>query len=74
MRALGYTVILTGEGQRVLTSAITEKFAMTSSGAFEPIVEASPKPVATTVTHAGVVTVLRYEAIPPTDPVQRTMG
>ncbi len=55
LAALGYEVIPTGEGQRMLATAITERFTRTSSGAFEPMTENSTKPVAATVTHAGII-------------------
>jgi hypothetical protein len=60
MREMGYTVIANGEGERILASAITKKFTRTSSGALEPMTEGSTKPVASTITHAGITRVLRY--------------
>jgi hypothetical protein len=60
IRALGYDVTATGEGQRILANAIVEKFTTRADGEFEPLVEGSTKPIASTVTHAGIVKVKRY--------------
>jgi hypothetical protein len=41
-----------------------------SSGALELMTDGSTKPVVTTITHAGIITVLRYEATAPRDPIR----
>jgi hypothetical protein len=41
-------------------SAIVERFTLLADGEFEPLVEGSTKPIASTVTHAGIVKVKRY--------------
>ena len=46
--------------------------ALDAKGEFEPLTEGSTRPV-TTVTHAGIVNVERYEAFGPPEPVQRTV-
>jgi hypothetical protein len=60
LKRLGYDVRETGEGQRILPHAIVQCFVTCSDGEFEPLVEGSSKPVASTVTHAGIVRVLRF--------------
>jgi hypothetical protein len=57
--ARGYIVIATGEGERILTGAITERFASVG-GEYVPITQGSTLPVAETRTHAGVVKVQRF--------------
>jgi hypothetical protein len=41
-------------------SAIVERFTLRADGEFEPLVEGSTKPIASTVTHAGICKVTRY--------------
>ena len=45
-RQLGYDVMNIGGGQRILAHAIEQKLTLTSSGAYEMLVEGSTKPVA----------------------------
>ena len=59
-RALGYRVESAGTGQRILHSAIVERFARTSSGALEPFSEGSTKPVAEVRMHAGITSVDKF--------------
>jgi len=47
------------EGQRILGAAITERLALSSSGAYEPLAEAT-EAVAEIRTHAGIVRVTRF--------------
>jgi hypothetical protein len=49
-----------GEGERILPAAITQNFVLSSSGALEPMTADSTRPVASTVTHAGIYKVERY--------------
>jgi hypothetical protein len=49
-----------GEGQRILASAIVEKFAAGPDGALVPLTEGSTRPVASVVRHAGIVKTQRY--------------
>jgi hypothetical protein len=60
LRQLGDDVSNTVEGQRILPTAIEQKLTLTSSGAYETLVEVSSKPVAQIRTHAGITRVLRY--------------
>jgi len=57
---LGYVVTEIGETQRILPSAIVETFVAGAGGELVPMVEGSTKPIASTVTHAGIVKVLRF--------------
>jgi hypothetical protein len=60
LRQLGYDVRDLGDGERILAAAIVERFTLTADGEFEPLVEGSTKPIASTVTHAGIVKVKRF--------------
>jgi hypothetical protein len=60
LRKAGYDVTEIGAGERILPTAIVERFTMTAAGEFEPLVEGSTKPIASTVTHAGIVKVVQY--------------
>jgi hypothetical protein len=55
LTALGYGLIEAPAGERILASAIIEKFTMTSSGALAPLVEGSTAAVAEVRHHAGIV-------------------
>jgi hypothetical protein len=66
LEALGYRVIEAGEGERLIAGTIVERLTRTSSGALELMTEGSTKPVVT-ITHAGIVPVLRFEVIAPTN-------
>jgi hypothetical protein len=62
LRSLGYDVQRDSppEGQRIIGSAIVQRLALTSSGAFEAMTAESTKAVASTVTYAGIATVERW--------------
>jgi hypothetical protein len=60
LRQLSYDVRDLGDCERILAAAIVERFTLTADGEFEPLVEGSTKPVAQTVTHAGIVKVKRF--------------
>jgi hypothetical protein len=47
-------------GERILQHQIVERFVRRSRGELEPLTAGSTKPVAETVTHAGIARVLRY--------------
>jgi hypothetical protein len=49
-----------GEGERILATAIIQQFTLRADGEFEPLVEGSTKPIASTVTHAVIVNVVRF--------------
>lgn len=74
LRKLGYDVSESGEGQRILPAAIVEKFTRRADGEFEPLVEgSSTKPIASTVTHAGICKVKRYAFSMPSVPPDQAM-
>lgn len=60
LRKLGYTVEADGETERILHTAVTQKFVMGATGEFEPLTEGSTRPVAQVRQQAGIVTVLRF--------------
>jgi hypothetical protein len=39
---------------------MVQRFTLRADGEFEPLVEGSTKPIASTVTHAGIVSVKKY--------------
>jgi hypothetical protein len=53
--------------QRIIAGTIIERFSRTSSGALKLLTPGSTKPVAEVHQHAGIVAVLRFEAIAPTN-------
>jgi hypothetical protein len=55
LRGLGYDVRKIGDGERILPHAITEGFVRRADGELEPLTANSTKPIASTVTHAGIV-------------------
>ena len=73
LSAAGHKVVAAGEGEPTSPVAIEQRFTLTSSGALEPMTEGSTKPVTSTVRHAGMTAVERYNAVPPPDPVQNTI-
>jgi hypothetical protein len=48
-------VIWIGEGERILPTAIIEKFVTRADGELEPLTEGSTRAITSTVTHAGIV-------------------
>jgi hypothetical protein len=54
---LGYDVTETGETERILPTAITERLCMGADGQLEPVTPGSARVVAMTVRHAGIVKV-----------------
>jgi hypothetical protein len=63
LRELGYYVREVGEGERILPNAIVQRLTLTSSGAFEEMIEGSTKAVAQVRHHAGIATVKRYQFV-----------
>jgi hypothetical protein len=49
-----------GEGQHILAHAITQRLTMTSSGAYETLIEGSSKPVAHIRACARITKMMRY--------------
>jgi hypothetical protein len=60
MRSRGRILRDEGDGQRILATAITERFARRADGELEPVTAESTRPIAETRTHAGIVKVKRY--------------
>ena len=60
LRKLGYDVRETGEGERILPAAITERLAQRDDGSLAPVMAGSTVPVTTVVQHAGIVKVQRF--------------
>jgi hypothetical protein len=54
LRASGYEVTATGEGERILPTAIVE-FVTGADGTLVALTEGSTRPVTSTVTHAGII-------------------
>jgi hypothetical protein len=59
LRGLSYDVTEVGETERILPTAIVEKFVAGAEGVLEPLTSGSTRPVAMTTTHAGIVRVRR---------------
>jgi hypothetical protein len=57
---LGYSISEIGETDHILPAAIVERFTRRADGELEPLVEGSTRPIALTVTHAGICKVKRY--------------
>jgi hypothetical protein len=55
LRGLGYDLTEIDGGERILASAVTERFARRADGELEPLTPDSTERVAQTVTHAGIV-------------------
>jgi hypothetical protein len=60
LRDAGYDVVEAGEGERILPSAIVERFTTNADRALVPLIAGSTRRVASTVTHAGICKVKRY--------------
>jgi len=60
LNALGYDVVKTGESQRILAHAVSQKFTLCADGELEPFTEGSSKPVTIVTTRAGVVTIEQF--------------
>jgi hypothetical protein len=60
LEKLGYHLEPDGEGERILPTAITERFVQRGDGQLVPLTEGSTRPIAETRTHAGICKVKRY--------------
>ena len=60
LRAQGYDLVATGNGERIVATAIMERFCTGADGELEPLTSGSTRAVAQVVTHAGIVKVKRY--------------
>jgi hypothetical protein len=56
----GYAASEIGETERILPAAIIERFTRRADGELEALVDGSTRPIALTVTHAGICKVKRY--------------
>ena len=61
LRKLGYIVERTGETQRILPHAVSQRFETSSSGALVVPTEGSTRPVSVVVTTAGIAVVEQYD-------------
>jgi hypothetical protein len=61
LRGLGYCLTDEGEGQRIFLGSVVQKFALTSSGALEPITPGSARQVGEVQRHAEIARARRYE-------------
>jgi hypothetical protein len=57
---LPHPLTATGDRERIVPTAITERLCMGAGGRLEPVTSGSTRPVALIVTHAGVVGVKQY--------------
>jgi hypothetical protein len=64
LRSTGYVVTEVARTQRILPHAIRQQFAAGEDGEMEPLTIGSTRPVAMTVTHAGIAAVIEYDLIP----------
>ena len=60
LQAQGYDLTPTGDGERIVSTAITERFCMGADGELEPLTSGSTRAVAQVVTHAGICKVKRF--------------
>jgi hypothetical protein len=65
LRKLGYVVTETGEGQRILSGAIVERFYDRSDGVRIAITAGSTLRATSTVRHAGICKVSRFAFVIP---------
>jgi hypothetical protein len=60
MTKAGCTLEELPPGERILHTAITERFARGGDGELEPLTEGSTKPIVEVRTHAGIVRTKRF--------------
>lgn len=63
LRAIGHRVFADGDGERILPSAVQQKFVAGPDGEFVPLTEGSTRSVVHVATHAGIVRVRRYAMV-----------
>jgi hypothetical protein len=64
LRSAGYVATEVARSERILPHAIRQQFAAGKDGEMEPLTIGSTRPVAMTVTHAGIAAVIEYDLIP----------
>lgn len=60
LREEGYVLTSLGESERILHTAVEQKFVRAPDGTFVPVTPGSSGPVALVTQQAGLVTVLRF--------------
>jgi hypothetical protein len=60
LRAQGYDLVDAGEGERILPTAITERFRIGADGELELSISGSTRPVAQVGHHASICRVVLY--------------
>jgi hypothetical protein len=60
LRKRGYELTEIGETERILPAATVQQFVAGRDGDLKPLITGSTRPVALTVTHAGICKVQRY--------------
>jgi hypothetical protein len=58
---MGYRVKRIGESERILPTAISQKFTTRADGELVPLTEGSTRPVTMHTTHAGIATVEQFD-------------
>jgi hypothetical protein len=64
LRKMGYTVTETGQAQRILSHAVVDRYVIGAGGELELATAGSTRPISSTVSHAGIVTVTIYDVLP----------
>ena len=59
LQARGYDLTATGDGERIVPTAISERFCKRADGQVKPVTSGSTRAVALTVMHAGIAKVKR---------------
>jgi hypothetical protein len=60
LRTRGYDPVATGDGERIVPTAIIEPFGTGANGELEPLIWGSTRAGTQVVTHAGICKVQRY--------------
>jgi hypothetical protein len=60
LRAQGYDLVATGDGERIVPTTIIERFCIGVDGELEPLTSDSTRPVMQVVHHAGICRVVLY--------------
>jgi hypothetical protein len=73
LRDAGYDVTETGTTQRILANAIVDELVTLADGSFGPATQGSTEAVSRRTTHAGIVTVVKFDLrVPDVTPDQGT--
>jgi hypothetical protein len=63
----------TGDGERIVPTAIIERFCMRADGELGPMTSDSTRPITQVTTHAGIVATTVYQLREPTVPPDPAM-